>query len=160
MAGERALRDKLVGVWSLLEWTIELPSGAAAAPFGSQPLGKLAYTDSGTVHVHFAQAGRTRSGIPPEQLQDARRASLGLQSAAGADQNPFHAFLFGSAIKFNAYVGNYRVVGSRVYHQVEIALFPDWEGTELARDVEIAGDLLTLTSLAQEYRDTLVWRRC
>ena len=60
-----------------------------------------------------------------------------------------------AALYFNAYSGRYTVDGTRVHHDVEVALYPEWVGQRLSREYRVDGSTLTLSFGA----DALVWKR-
>lgn len=57
---------------------------------------------------------------------------------------------------FMAYAGTYTLDASTVTHHLDLALIPDWEGTDLVRSAKVEGDTLTLKT---PEGDALIWTR-
>ena len=140
-------RDRFVGVWRLLsirQQTGDLPEVDDPA-FGADPQGRLLYTASGEVSVHFMRSGRLPWRLE-ESPTDAERA------VAGAG--------------YGAYAGRYTVDegGGFVLHHVEVALIPNRVGRDLKRFFTFSGDQLTLrppprVREEREVRRALMWKR-
>jgi hypothetical protein len=133
--------QSLVGVWKLEQWT-----SGGAQPFGPEPQGTLVYTADGTMISCFMRRARAPVASSFEELAAWRR---------NRRSNDLERRFLDAALSFNSYSGRYSVEGTRVYHDVEIALFPDWIGRRLTRNFRFDGDRLTLSFDA----DALVWRR-
>jgi len=63
-----------------------------------------------------------------------------------------------------SYSGKYEVAGDRVYHNIEVSLFPNWIGNRQERHFELDGDQLTLSTPLQlvggmMLSSHLVWER-
>jgi hypothetical protein len=138
--------SRLPGAWSLLSWKIFGPAAdAVTEPFGSHPVGLLQYTADGWMSAAIGNrdraslaAGASPRRMPPEQLAEAYLSY-------------FH------------YAGHWRIEGDAVIHSVKLSLNPNMVGTEQVRQMDFAGDRLTLTGiepLAQgERRHVLLWQR-
>ncbi len=145
--GSLTARERLVGVWRLVsvrEQDGGLPEAVHPA-FGPDPQGRLMYTASGDVSVHFMRSERPAWKIE-ESPTDAERA------AAGAG--------------YGAYAGRYTVDedGGFVLHHVEVALIPNRVGIDLKRFFTFSGQELTLRPApvvrdGREVRRTLLWRK-
>lgn len=125
-------------------------------PFGSHPVGHLTYGTDGRVGVQIGASGRLPIGLPVEALLEARAMlrrpwKLVFRSDVIGALKRF----IGNASGFTAYSGTYDVEGSRVVHHVDLATIPDWEGTDLIRDLERDENGLTLTT---PEGDALRWR--
>ncbi len=114
-------------------------------PYGKSPDGILIYTPRGHMSVTIAAGKRPKF----------RKKNL----FAGSTKQKV------SAIEsFVSYAGKYRLEGRMIVHDVQICLFPDWSGAELQREMNIEGNLLTL-SVPPYIRDgkkqitRLVWKR-
>ncbi len=140
-------RERFIGVWRLVsirQQTGDLPEADDPA-FGSDPQGRLLYTASGEVSVHFMRSERLFWGLE-ESPTDLERAHAG----AG----------------YGAYAGRYTVDEERgfVLHHVAVALIPNRVGRDLKRFFTFSGDELTLrppplVREGRELRRALIWRR-
>src|SRR5713101_170442 len=142
-----AAAQRLIGVWGLEAIRDRLSDGRVVdhPDFGSGPVGRLVYTESGHVSVNFMRAGR-----PAWEAEDAPTDLERARSAAG----------------YGAYAGRYTVHEEEgfVLHHVEVALIPNRVGRDLKRFFSFSGELLMLrpplvhrNGFAIER--TLVWRR-
>jgi hypothetical protein len=110
-------RTKVVGLWSLVSYEVEVQATGEKAPvMGQHPTGYVSFAPDGRVFFILTGEGRT----PPKT--DADRASL-----------------LGTLI---AYTGTYRLEGDRWITKVDVAWNPEWIGTEQARAFRIDGDRL------------------
>ncbi len=140
-------RERFLGVWRLIsirQQTGDLPE-ADDPDFGADPQGRLLYTASGEISVHFMRSGRLPWRLE-EFPTDAERASAG-----GG---------------YGGYAGRYTVDedGGFVLHHVEVALIPNRVGRDLKRFFTFSGDRLTLrppplVREGRELRRALIWRR-
>ena len=133
--------QSLLGTWKLEQWT-----SGGAQPFGPRPQGTLVYTADGTMISCFMRRTRAPVAASLQELAAWRRAPR---------SNDLERRFLDAALSFNSYSGRYSVEGTRVHHDVEIALFPDWIGRRLTRNFRFDGERLTLSFDA----DALVWRR-
>jgi len=143
---EAQAASRLPGAWTLLSWKVYGPEGVLLSePFGSHPVGLLQYTADGWMSAAIGNsnrpllaAGTSPRRMPPERLADAYLSY-------------FH------------YAGRWRIEGDAVIHSVTLSLNPNMVGTEQVRQMDFAGDRLTLTGiepLAQgERRHVLLWQR-
>lgn len=138
--------DDLIGAWELDNWRITFSDDRPDTyPYGEDAKGFLIYERSGRMSVMISDADRP-------QLSDAniRRAPVEEKVAA------FDSF-FG-------YCGTWRLEGERVVHAVELALNPNFVGTEQVRGMEYAPGRLTLieqstTRTGATMRNQLAWRK-
>ena len=142
-----AAARRLIGVWGLEEIRDRLPDGRILdhPDFGSGPVGRLVYTESGHVCVNFMRADR-----PAWADEDAPTDVDRARSVAG----------------YGAYAGRYTVHEQEgfVLHHVEVALIPNRVGRDLKRFFSFSGDLLTLKPAValhdgMEVQRSLLWRR-
>ena len=141
-----------VGTWELIGFeSRDTQSGAVAYPVGPRPQGLLMY-DGARVSVHLFDSERPR-------FASADRAQ-------GTDAEIRAAFVRGFA-----YYGTYTVDTTHrtITHHVQGATFPNWMGTDLVRQYEIAraadgSEQLSLRTSpmavgGQRVVATLLWRR-
>jgi len=120
---------ELAGAWRLVSYRIERSAGGSTQPLGPDPAGLLVYGPGDAMSVQMMRRGR-----PAFAVLDPRRGTPGEVAAA-----------FGGYL---AYAGTFEVHADAgfVVHRIEIAWFPNWEGSEQKRFFELAGDRLTLRS--------------
>ena len=134
----------LVGTWRLVLCEHRLAGGRVWKPFGPGPTGRLVYTPEGRMIV---------------MLGDPRR-----KRAAGSLFEATYEELAASAQGFIAYSGTWRVRGSKVFHTVDMSLFPNWVGTTQMREWEVRGRRVSFSTRAfrvdgQRQTAHLVWER-
>ena len=121
------VRDALIGAWRLHSFVFERDGDESVAPLGVRPQGLLVYSECGQMSVNLQRRGRLVahtddwSEATPAEIDTAFRG-------------------------YNGYTGSFEVdeAAGTVRHAVEIAWYPNWEGTAQVRFYELAGDLLTL----------------
>jgi hypothetical protein len=138
--------NKLVGTWKLVSAsTVDSSGKQDHAPYGTDPIGFLTYTEDGRVTAFISNGGR-------------KPLSLGAKGAVLLEEQAeaFKTFL--------AYGGRYRLSGDKVIHSVEISSIQNWVKTELVRSVKFHDDRIVLATppimvdgKLQTYE--LVWRR-
>jgi hypothetical protein len=130
----------LTGAWHLVRWEIAA-HGRLSQPFGPGATGMLLYTADGHMQAVIAAAGRAPLSAPvPRQAPQAERAA--------AFDSYFH------------YAGSYALIaGPRVVHRVTHALNPAFVGTEQVRDIDLSGDVLTLSAREGPRHHRIIWRR-
>ena len=137
-------QHELVGAWRLVSYELRYADGPTVYPLGREPSGYLVYSADG--HM----CGAMMSGDRP------RFAGDNFQKGSAEDQAA-------TARTYVSYCGPYEVLGEKVVHHVEVSLFPNWVGTAQERDVELAGDRLTLSapiaSRGRQGRVEVRWRR-
>jgi hypothetical protein len=138
----------LIGTWRLVDWTVTL-GDRIVKPFGGRSTGLLTYTADGRMTASLMKMGR---------------ASIGTTSFAEATSRQRAAASTG----YISYAGSYHIDGDLVHHQVELSLFPDWEGDIQTRriawvDAEDGTEQLELSYVqngaSREATNTLRWRR-
>jgi hypothetical protein len=152
MTGSRKLQDQelsqaLVGAWQLVEWHIEYPPGERRTqPFGPAPEGLLLYTADGHMSASMQRPARRR-------LSRANVGAVTAEEKAGA---------FDACVQ---YAGRWRVSGTIVQHEVDVAMNPNLLGTRQVREALLRGDELELRAVepleapgsARVHR--ILWRR-
>ena len=119
--------NPLLGTWKLLSWENRTPEGDVSYPLGEDAVGYLSYTADGFVFVAITSPGR------------APFAAADLLSGSAAEKAS-------AAETYVSYCGRYELRGNMVVHHVELSLFPNWEGTDQPRLVEIDGETMTLST--------------
>jgi len=123
----RAVRERLIGAWALLECAEIMQDGSKRLPYGEGALGQVIYTADGRVTAQLVRAGRT--AFPSD---DYREAPVELTVAAFQD--------------YFGYFGRYEVDAhaGTVTHFIEGASIPNLESTAQARAFRLEGDRLVL----------------
>lgn len=138
----------LVGTWRLVDWTVSI-GNRIVKPFGGKSTGLLTYTSDGRMTASLMKKGRE---------------SIGTTSFAEATSRQRAAASTG----YISYAGSYHIAGDLVHHQVELSLFPDWEGdvqTRQIRWIDIEGGPQELelsyvqNGAGRDATNTLRWRR-
>ncbi len=135
----------LVGAWALESLEVVDSTGAVDYPFGRTPVGYIMYSPDGYVAGGFMPPGRK-----PFAAADILGGTPGEKCAA--------------IETYISYCGRYEVKGDRVYHHIEVSLFPNWTGVTQERIVSLNGDTLRLSTpplLIKGKVQTahLVWKR-
>jgi hypothetical protein len=135
--------DPIVGAWRLE--SVQIIGARLRHPHGPAPVGWLVYTEEGAMVVVLGDGDRPRFGTddPRSGTTEQRAAALGTCAA---------------------YAGRWRREGDEVVHDIELAWFPDWSGSQQRRRVSLDGERLALESPpavidGEEGRLRLVWRR-
>jgi hypothetical protein len=140
-------KESVVGVWKLISVTAKSSEGLEVLPYGDDPAGMLLYDASGYMAGFLMRRGRPQfaSGDP----------------MAGTPEEIRQAF-----VGFEAYCGTYEVDMEKgiATHHVEISRFPNWEGTNLIRYINLSGDKLFISTpkiqaLGHEWVLYLNWQR-
>lgn len=133
---------EIAGSWTLESWRRLNADGSTSEPFGERPNGLLIYAPDGNMAVMMVPADRPR---------------LCTEDPLGGSEAE-RARAYSSCL---AYVGRYRVEGTRVLHELEASLFPNWSFTDQARPFVLDGDRLVLQVKDAEGRVTneIAWRR-
>lgn len=134
----------LEGRWSLLSWRQEYDDGRVVLPMGDKVSGFAEYHDG---RVTIMVIDDTRAPFTTGGQWDSD------------DREKAHAYetsLF--------YTGTYRVDGDSVFHDIEIASFPNWKGVTQKRQACLEGDSLKLIARLEEgspeaRKAILEWRR-
>lgn len=147
MVGTGPREENLLGAWELEAWRIVYSDGRPTSyPYGEDARGWLLYERSGRMSATIGNAERPRMS-----QENVRLAPVEEKAAA------FDSLLH--------YGGTWHIDGSRVVHEVDYALNPNFPGTQQVREVELrAPDGLVLsaetTSMSgATIRHELIWRR-
>ena len=144
-------RKKFIGVWKLISGeSKDEVTGEVRYPWGTKPVGRLAYDEAGRVFAQLMNPGRRSVGGMAN-----RGAAAAIETASAEDMREM---LTG----FNAYFGTFDVDQSAgtVIHHLQSALIPSWVGSDQRRGYQFsaAGELIMLNTASRaDYR--LVWKR-
>ena len=148
---EASARKKFVGVWKLVSGeSRDQVTSEVRYPWGTKPVGRLAYDDAGRVFAQLMNPGRRSVGGMAN-----RGAAAAIATASAEDMREM---LTG----FNAYFGTFDVdePARTVIHHLQSALIPSWVGTDQRRKYEFSGSnrlIMFNTASQADYR--LVWER-
>jgi hypothetical protein len=155
--------QRLPGVWELVYWHAKLPDGSIRSPFGRKPAGTLVYTSDGVVSVNMMHTGRSDLSVSDEMRATCRRVGLGRapDDPDNPDLQEAKLRYFRIASAYQAYSGQWRIEDNLVVHSVELALFPEWIGTELIRRYDFEDEDLILSPVTNDLSPPLKlrWRR-
>ena len=136
--------NRIVGAWKLISYEGHTDD-EIFYPLGKDAFGYIMYTQDGYMSVTMCSLNRDSfssedltGGTSAEKLQAART--------------------------YISYCGRYQLLGDRVIHKIEAALFPNRVGTEQVRYTEFEGEILTLSTdpmlMAGKMRSgKIVWER-
>jgi len=122
-AGAQTLKKQMVGTWTLVSAVNEVDGKKVGDLYGPNPVGQYIYTRDGHFSMILARPGRPKfisnnrtTGTPEENKE----------AVAG----------------FQALVGTYKINpdGKSITLSIVAARFPNWEGTDQTRDIQISGD--------------------
>lgn len=140
--------NMIVGVWDLKTVTAIAEDLTEFHPFGSNPKGRIIYTENGYVSVVISSANR--------------KPISGKEPLNGPVDELVEAFK-----SFDAYSGKYYIDYDNwlIYHETDIDRVPNYVPSVKIREVKLDGGLLTLTTqdripLAEKnWKVALVWER-
>ena len=138
--------SRLVGVWKLVSFHSQDSSGRISYPFGKNAQGRITYEPNGRMAVQLMDPDRPRfaSDDPLVTSETEVRAAFG---------------------RYTAYYGTYSVNPDEqtIVHHIEVALLPNWVGTDQQRHFEFDGKYLTLKGPLRlggvQGTVSLVWER-
>jgi hypothetical protein len=125
-------------------------TGEVQYPWGTKPVGRLAYDEAGHVFAQLMNPGRR----PVGGMAD-RGAAAAIATASADD-------MFEMLTGFNAYFGTFDVdeAARTVIHHIESALIPNWVGTDQRRKYEFSGrNQLIMFNNASQAAYRLIWQR-
>ncbi|WP_292321921.1 lipocalin-like domain-containing protein [Mesorhizobium sp.] len=133
--------DRLLGAWTLIEWSELQPGKPKAFPLGEDAIGHI-YTADGHVAAQLARC--ERRAFPSEDWRDA-----GKDDAAHAFKDYF------------GYFGIFSIDTERqiVTHHVEGSWFPNLEGKDQERHYRFENGLLVLDADTDWGTVRIVWRK-
>jgi hypothetical protein len=140
---QAGLRQKVIGVWSLVSQAVEKPDGSRVERFGADPKGIAFFDESG----RFAMI-LVRSDLP-------KIASNNAMTATDAENK---AIIQGST----AFFGSWSVdeATGTMLNRVDGATYPNWDGTDQKRTVSMSGDEMKVCVPSQiGGTSCAVWRR-
>ena len=138
----------LIGAWELISFEIQADDGKTIHPFGENAQGSIIYTDSGRFSAQVMRPDRPRFATEdqmkgtPQEIKDSFQGVISYYGSYDFDQE-----------------------AGFVVHHVERSLFPNWEGSDQKRYVELAENQLTLSTPPTlwggggEVVGVLVWSR-
>ena len=136
-------REDFIGTWRLA--SVETRTEDGSLHRKGARTGYIIYSTDGYMSVAFMKEGRSefasgdiRGGTVEEKVE--------------------------ALNGYISYSGRYEVIGDRVYHNVEVSLFPNWIGDKQERFYEFDGNRLTLSTPSQlvggmMLSSHLVWER-
>jgi hypothetical protein len=141
------LKQDIVGVWQLVSCEGKSADGQIFLPYGSNPTGKLIYTQDG--HMSVILMNSTRPRFISEDI-----------SQASSDE-------ISSAFRsFDAYSGTWELDSNsgKIEHAIEAGRIPNWIGASHPRFISILDGLLTLSTEEfsmgeRNWRVYVSWRR-
>jgi len=144
ISSKKKISEALVGTWACHRWTMRYEDGRVTRPFGLRPNGFILYTADGFMTATIMAAGRKRFRAKnPRDASEAERAKA------------FDSYF--------SYAGRWRLRGSRIEHEVRVALNPGLVGTSQWREVLLEGSRLTLAAVEKTANGTrrheIEWRR-
>lgn len=141
------LAERVVGTWTLVSYEARYPDGRVVPIYGPAPVGRLIYDRQGRMSVHIADPRRPRFASADRLL------------ATDAEVRAAFDGYFG-------YFGTYTVDGKAgtMTHHVDGAAFPNYAGTDQARQLTVEGDRLELATppiarAGESATFHVVWRR-
>jgi len=141
-------KDTIVGSWRLLSAVQHFDDGSKVAEFGPHACGYLSYTAEGTVSAVLGAQDRPQV------------AALDPQDATPEEYES-------SARTFVAYAGSYSLdeQTGEVKHNIEISLYPNWQGQSQLRVLQLDGDTVTIVASprvsadGRGFHSEVRWRR-
>jgi hypothetical protein len=142
------IRERIVGTWELVEYSMTSAGGDVHYPLGPDARGLIIYTADG-----FMSA----------QLMTPERPHFHSPNVHGGESDELSI----AARGYLAYSGPFHVDEETrtVHHVTAVSLFPNWVGSDRQRFVGFdRGDAMTLSTVPFEFRGTswngsVVWRR-
>jgi Lipocalin-like domain len=123
------LQSKLLGAWRLTSYQSDRADGDVFYPMGRDAFGYIMYTANGRMSATVSRPNRAPLSSPDKSLAE--------EKAAAFDS-------------YFSYAGTYEVdeANAIVVHHLELALMPNWVGSDFKRKVILDGDKLELRALA------------
>jgi hypothetical protein len=120
----------LHGTWTLTRWDYTVDGEPRGFPMGEDAQGQIIYVPDGHMSAILMQRDRPRSAAAQFHQATAEEREL-------------------AALGYVSYGGTWDLTGDVVAHHVAYALFPNWIGTNLVREVSWQSDDLVLTALPE-----------
>jgi hypothetical protein len=124
---QKSLKDQIVGNWTAVSATVER-DGKKIEPFGPNPLGYMTFDTSGHFSYSFLRSDR------PKFASNNRETGTPEENKAA---------VLGNISAFGTYTIN--PDGSLTFHIIGSS-FPNWNGTDQKRLIEISGDQMKYTN--------------
>jgi hypothetical protein len=121
---------ELHGTWTLTRWDSTVDGEHRGFPMGADAQGQIIYGADGHMSAILMQRDRPRSSAAQFHQATAEEREL-------------------AALGYVSYGGTWDLASDVVAHHVAYALFPNWVGTDLVREVSWQGDDLVLTALPE-----------
>jgi hypothetical protein len=137
---------ELYGSWTLTRWDYTVDGESRGFPMGEDAQGQIIYGPDGHMSAILMQRDRPRSEATQFHQATAEEREL-------------------AALGYISYGGAWDIADDVVTHHVAYALFPNWIGTDLVREVSWESDELVLTALPETTSsgkvvvNRLFWRR-
>ena len=125
------LREQLAGTWTLVSWEQTNPDGSKLQQFGANPKGVAFFDAAGHYIISVMRSDRANYKID----------NFGQLAQITGDEGK------ATALGTITYFGTYSVneTNRSIAVHVEASSFPNWNGTDLERLVEVTQDRLKLT---------------
>jgi hypothetical protein len=125
---EKALKEQLVGTWTIVSVDDVRPDGSRVSLFGPDPQGVLMFDANGRYSLQLCSVGR------PKFASNNR-----LKGTPEENQAIVHGC--------NPHWGRYSVneADRTILFQIDHAMYPNWEGTQQKRSFTLTGDELKYT---------------
>ena len=117
-------KDKIIGGWELVVWTMKDEQNNIHYPFGENASGIIMYTPDGYMSANIIADDKKNlisEGVSLESMLKGKGAYL-------------------------SYSGTYTLYDSRVVHHVRISLIPEWIGGDQERNMKFKNNSLILSS--------------
>ena len=122
--------EDLYGAWHLTRWVYTIDGTFRGDAMGEDAKGQIIYSPDG--HMSAILMRNDRATLPAATWPQATR-----------DQRD------SAALGYVSYGGSWDLADEVVSHHVAFALFPNWIGTDLVREVSWEGETLVLTGLPE-----------
>ena len=119
--------NQFLGTWRLVSFEVRSAGDKVYYPWGENPDGYIMYTPQGYMSVSMMASGR-----PVFEARDLPK---------GTEQEKVAA-----ADKYISYAGKFEVRGNKVYHHVDVSLFPNWVGGDQVRNFRFEDNRLLLST--------------
>jgi hypothetical protein len=136
-----SLRDRLLGAWTLVDYTGRDDTGAVHQPLGPGASGLLVYAEPDRMSAQLMAAGRPR--WPKRSAPDHGEVLRAITDG------------------YLAYAGTFTVdeTAAVVTHVPDLSLIPNWVGRPQERRIAWAGDRLVLSTTEEPAAYVLTWQR-
>lgn len=128
---QKSMNEQVAGTWTLISWEQTNADGSKTQQFGSDPKGVAFFDPTGHYIISVMRSDRANYKID----------NFGQLAKITSDEAK------ATALGTITYFGTYSVseAGRSIAIHVEASSFPNWNGTDLERLVEVSADRLKLT---------------